>query len=61
MRRVGLWLHLLICKWCRRYGKQIRFLHNAAHSHPEALTEAITQKLSLEAKERIKRRMQDEK
>jgi hypothetical protein len=60
-RRLGLWLHLLICKWCRRYGKQIHFLHHAAHTHPEALTEAVPQKLSLEARERIKQRLQNEK
>ena len=30
-QRTGLALHLMVCKWCRRYGKQIRFLHEAAH------------------------------
>ena len=36
-RRFGLRLHLLVCKWCRRYGKQIRFLHEAAHEHADEL------------------------
>jgi hypothetical protein len=57
-KRLGLSLHLLICKWCRRYGKQIRFLRDAAHKHPENLSEAVPQKLSNEARERIKRRLQ---
>jgi hypothetical protein len=58
-KRLGLSLHLLVCKWCRRYGKQIRFLRNAAHEHPEHLTEAVPQRLSEEARERIKRRLRD--
>src|SRR5438093_6468934 len=31
-QRFGLRVHLLLCKWCRRYGKQITFLRNAAAS-----------------------------
>jgi hypothetical protein len=61
MKRIGVWLHLLICKWCRRYGRQIRFLHAAAHEHHEELTEAVPQKLSSEARERIRQRLQSEK
>jgi hypothetical protein len=55
--RIGLWLHLLICKWCRCYGKQIRFLRQAAHEHHEELTDAAPQQLCSEARERIKRRL----
>ena len=57
-QRLGLALHLMICKWCRRYGKQVRFLREAAHEHSEELSEAVPQKLSTEARERIKRRLQ---
>ena len=60
-KRVGVWLHLLICKWCRRYGRQIRFLRAAAHEHPEDLTEAVPQKLSPEARERMKLKLHAEK
>jgi hypothetical protein len=59
-KRTGLWLHLLICKWCRRYGRQIRFLRHAAQANPDELTEADPQKLSGEARERIKQRLQGE-
>lgn len=55
--RIGLWLHLIICKWCRRYGKQIRFLRETAHEHPGELTEAAPQQLSAPARERIKERL----
>ena len=56
-RRLGLALHLMVCKWCRRYGRQVRFLRDAAHEHPENLSEAVPQKLSAEARERIKQRL----
>ena len=57
-KRLGLWLHLLICKWCRRYGSQIEFLRNAALEHPEDITEAVPQKLPADARERIRQRLQ---
>jgi hypothetical protein len=56
-KRLGLSLHLLICKWCRRYGKQIRFLRNVAQDHPENLSEAVPQRLSPEARKRIQQRL----
>ena len=59
-KRFGLRLHLLVCKWCRRYGKQIRFLGHAAHEHPENLAEATPRTLSPEARERLKRSLSDE-
>ncbi len=54
-RRFGLFLHLLICKWCRRYGEQIHFLHEAAQKRPDEL--CAPAKLSEEARERIKREL----
>jgi hypothetical protein len=59
-KRFGLSLHLLVCKWCRRYGKQIRFLRSAAHQHADELTEATPQTLSPEARERLKRSLKGE-
>src|SRR5689334_24084295 len=60
-QRFGLRVHLLLCKWCRRYGEQITFLRNAAHEHPDELAEPVSQKLSNEARERIKQRLQEDK
>jgi len=57
-QRFGLRVHLLLCKWCRRYGKQITFLRNAAHQHPDEMADSVPQKLSAEARERIKQRLQ---
>ena len=59
-KRFGLRLHLLLCKWCRRYGKQIRFLRRAAHEHSDELNEATPRRLSSEARERLKRTVRNE-
>ena len=56
-RRPGLWFHLLLCKWCRLYGQQIRFLRQAAHEHPEELTQAGSLALSTQARERIRQEL----
>jgi hypothetical protein len=57
----GLWIHLLVCKWCRRYGQQIRFLRDVAQEHAEQSTGAGSEKLSSEARKRIKQRLQNQK
>jgi len=54
-KRFGLRLHLLLCKWCRRYGQQLRFLREAAHQYPSVLVETEPGSLSLEARQRLKR------
>jgi hypothetical protein len=54
-KRFGLRLHLLVCKWCRRYGKQIRFLRLAVQEHADEVNEAAPRTLSPEARERLKR------
>ena len=56
-RRFGLRVHLLLCKWCRRYGEQATFLRHAAHEHPDEMTELVPQKLSDEARDRIKQKL----
>jgi len=59
-QRLGLRLHLLLCQWCRRYGKQIRFLRQAVREHPDELNDATRRTLSPEARERLKRSLRDE-
>jgi hypothetical protein len=59
-QRLGLRIHLLLCKWCRSYGKQIRFLRDAAHRHPDEMMEAAPATLSDEARARIKKTLQAE-
>jgi hypothetical protein len=56
-RRIGLSIHLVLCKWCRRYGKQIGVLRSAAHRHEKPEQFLPSQSLPPEARERIKRRL----
>ena len=51
-QRIGLRIHLWLCVWCRRYGRQIRFLHQIAKDCDKV--EASTQSLPSEARARIK-------
>ena len=55
--RLGLWLHLILCKWCRRYGQHLRFLRTAAHEHEEKFTAAAPGQLSTAARDRIKEQL----
>ena len=61
LSRLGLWLHLLLCRWCRRYGRQIRFLRAAARNHSDELAQAASPPLSPAARVRIQQRLQSEK
>jgi hypothetical protein len=56
-QRLGLRIHLVLCKWCRRYAKQITFLHDATHKHPDEMVKCAPQELSAEARERIRRKL----
>lgn len=53
-QRPGLWLHLAVCKWCRRYGRQIRFIRTGARGRAEPILDPMPHKLSDQAKERLK-------
>jgi len=57
-QRIGLRIHLLLCKWCRRYGKQIGFLRSVAHRYEEHEPCLPPQSLRPEARERIKQCLQ---
>jgi len=53
-QRLGLRIHLLLCGWCRRYGKQIAFLREASRVKEPPPAGAASVALSPEAKARIK-------
>ncbi len=59
-QRLGLTMHRLVCRWCRRYGQQILFLRTAARQRDEKTNETLPEKLSPESRERIKRRLTEE-
>jgi hypothetical protein len=52
-QRLGMKLHLLVCGWCREYGRRVRFLQRFAHDEHEQPNEPSP--LSSEAKERLKK------
>jgi len=58
-QRFGLKIHLFFCKWCRRYGRQLRFMRETIRSEPVKLGEATRSSLSAQARERIKRSLSD--
>jgi hypothetical protein len=56
-QRIGLKFHLLVCSWCRRYGKQVGFFRKLAHQHDGAAPTPPS--LSPNARERMKRSLRD--
>ena len=58
-QRFGLRMHLLLCKWCRRYGRQLRFLRESVRTESDAFIQAPPRGLSSDTRERIKRSLSD--
>lgn len=58
IQRIGLRIHLAMCRWCSRYGKQLKFLRTAAQRCDQ--DQDPKQAMPTEARERIKRRLQTE-
>ena len=59
-QRVGLRMHLLMCKFCSRYQRQLLFLRETVRlytEHSEDIEPSI--KVPSEVRERIKRTVQD--
>ena len=56
--RVKMRLHFVICAWCRRYLKHLKFLRTAARRFDEHLDLPAARGLSAEAKRRIVQRLQ---
>jgi hypothetical protein len=53
-KRLGVRLHLIICKWCARYERQLLLIRETAR-RLVATVEAPGETLSEEAKERIRK------
>ena len=54
LERLGLRLHLLLCAWCRDYGRQIRLIRTALRGFPRSDADLPQDTLSAEARTRIK-------
>jgi len=55
--RLGVGLHLFLCKWCRRYRQQLRFLRSAARECEQAESRLAPQGLPPDVRERIKEKL----
>ena len=58
--RLKMGLHFVICTWCKRYQKHLRFLHRHAPQLEARLELHALRGLSTEAKTRIKIRLFNE-
>ncbi len=58
-QRLGVRLHLLYCAWCRRYAAQVQFLRKATTHLAQQPIEGKGPKLSQEAKNQMRQRLQD--
>ncbi len=58
LEAAGLRVHLLLCKWCRRYGRQLKFLRSAAQGCEGHAVCAPPAKLSSAARDLIKQKIQ---
>ena len=58
-QRLAIRIHLLYCVWCRRYAAQVQFLRKATR-RLGAEPDVSGPKLSTEAKEQIRRQLQEE-
>jgi hypothetical protein len=58
--RLKMWLHYLICVWCERYYKHLKFLHRAGPQFSEQFEAASDRKLPVEIKRRIINRLKGE-
>ena len=58
-RRLAVRLHLLYCVWCRRYARQLQVVRQAAGHLPPDEVALASEKLSPEAKELMRTRLQE--
>jgi hypothetical protein len=54
-KRGVLWMHCVMCGWCRRYGKQINFLNRICSELPECGDFEEEEKMPKEARERVEK------
>jgi len=52
--RIKLRIHYLMCSFCERYAKQLKYMRTVAHEFPEKIGEVSDAKLPEDAKARLK-------
>ena len=54
MMRIKLRIHYLMCSFCERYMKQLKYIRQVSREFPDKIGEISDAKLPTEAKERLK-------
>ena len=54
MMRIKLRIHYLMCSFCERYMKQLKYMRNVAREFPEKIGDVSDASLPADAKERMK-------
>jgi hypothetical protein len=54
MMRMKLRIHYLMCSFCERYAKQLKYMRAVAREFPEKIGEVSDASLPADAKERMK-------
>ena len=54
MMRIKLRIHYLMCSFCERYAKQLKYMRTVAREFPEKIGEISDAKLPTDAKDRLK-------
>ena len=54
MMRMKLRIHYLMCSFCQRYMKQLKYIRQVSREFPDKIGEVSDAKLPPEAKERLK-------
>jgi hypothetical protein len=54
MMRMKLRIHFLMCSFCQRYMKQLKYIRQVSREFPEKIGEASNALLPTDAKERMK-------
>ena len=61
-QKLGMRLHLMMCKFCSNYGKHLKFLHRAMASQEQNETlNQCNESLSTAARERIRQKLSNPK
>lgn len=62
-KRIGLWMHLSMCRLCKGFARQLHVIQTAAKEHGESENDANDTGaiLSDDARERIRRALQSSK
>jgi hypothetical protein len=54
LTRIKLRIHYLMCSFCERYAKQLKYMRTVAREFPEKIGEISDAKLPTEVKARLK-------